>query len=552
VSATPFDRPDDALPARGADAKLVTLYSDDLALMVSTLSSELVRSALDSAPDAMLLVDANGVIVFANQQVSALFGYTRDEVRGQTVELLMPERFRALHPGHRADFASEQRRTRPMGVGLELYARHKDGSEFPVEISLSPIEDHSGRLVAAAIRDVTERKRVQQELVHARETADDSRKSADAAREAADRANQAKSRFLATASHDLRQPLQSLALLNGTLRRLVDHPDALEVLAHQDQAIEAMSRLLNALLDISKLESGAIKPQPTDFTLEGLFKELEQEYTGVAASKGLRFQVTPAPACIHSDPSLVGQILRNLLSNAIKYTRSGSVRLTSASLPGIVRIEVVDTGIGIPADQLRFIYDEFFQVGVPTNSSRDGYGLGLSIVQRLVRLLDLKLEVHSEVGKGSVFSLELPAGQSGVIASTARAAPSQTARQASAPQVLLVEDDPAVRDATRMLLKVEGYRVLTASCLAEALSLARQHPQLDLLVTDYHLSNEETGTQVISSLRAELGQQLKAVLITGDTSSALKEMRRDERLRLARKPIHAEELLSLLKSLLAM
>ncbi|HZO22068.1 MAG TPA: PAS domain S-box protein [Steroidobacteraceae bacterium] len=520
--------------------------------MISTLSSELVRSALDSSPDAMVLVDAKGLIVFANQQLSALFGYTRDQVRGQSIELLIPERFRGRHPGHRATFAAEHR-VRPMGVGLELFARRQDGSEFPVEISLSPINDTAagGALVAAAIRDVTERKRVQQELIQAREAAERERQIADAARETADRANQAKSRFLATASHDLRQPLQSLALLNGTLRRLVDHPDALEALTYQDQAIEAMSRLLNALLDISKLESGAIRPAPVDFTVTSLFKELEQEYTAVAANKGLQLHVSATPKSVHSDPALVGQILRNLLSNAVKYTRAGSVRLVSLSSPGAVRIEVIDTGIGIPADQLQFIYDEFFQVGVPTNSSRDGYGLGLSIVHRLVRLLQLKLEVRSEVGQGSVFALELPQGRASTVASTARATLAQSARQASAPQLLLVEDDPAVRDATRMLLKVEGYRVLTAGSLAEARSAAQQNPQLDLLVTDYHLSNGETGAQVITALREELGQHLKAVLITGDTSSAMKELQRDERLRLARKPIRAEELLALLKSLLA-
>ena len=214
------------------------------------------------------------------------------------------------------------------------------------------------------------------------------------------------------------------------------------------------------------------------------------------------------------------------------------------------RIDVIDTGIGIPADQQQLIYDEFYQVGVPTNSSRDGYGLGLSIVQRLIRLLGLRLEVRSQVGAGSVFSLDLPLGRFAP-AALEGSATIPTARPVSAPHVLLVEDDPAVRDATRMLLKVEGYRVLSASSLAEAQAHSAAHPQIDLLVTDYHLSNGETGTQVIESLRASLGKSLKAVLITGDTSSALKELQRDERLRLARKPINADELLGLLKSLLA-
>jgi two-component system, sensor histidine kinase len=538
-----------ALPASDADAKLGTPQSGNGPLMVSTLSPDLVRSALDSSPDATVLVDNQGRIVFANQQLRNLFGYTREEIRGQSVEFLIPERFRAQHIGHRSEFAAETR-TRPMGVGLDLYARRKDGSEFPVEISLSPIQDAGATLVAAAIRDVTDRKRVQQELVAARAAAERARQLADQAREVADRANQAKSRFLATASHDLRQPLQSLSLLNGTLRRLVEHPDAQEALAQQDTAIDAMSRLLNALLDISKLESGAIKPDKTDFNLGGLFVELSQEFAAVATNKGLSLLTETPASSVHSDRSLVGQILRNLLSNAIKYTRTGSVSLRNISTANGVRVEVVDTGIGIPAEQLQYIYDEFYQVGVPTNSSRDGYGLGLSIVQRIVALLELRLEVRSQVGAGSVFALELPLGRASLAAATPRPAPPSAPQQASAPRILLVEDDPAVRNATRMLLKVEGFRVLTAGSLAEARTQASEHPDLDLLVTDYHLSNGETGTQVIAALRADLGKPLKAVLITGDTSSAVKELERDERLRLARKPIHAEELLTLLKSLL--
>jgi PAS domain S-box-containing protein len=514
----------------------MALRAESRSTMVAMLSPELVRSALESSPDAMVLTDASGHILFINQQLSTLFGYDREELRGQSVELLMPERYRARHVGHRAHFAAENR-LRPMGAGLDLHARRKDGSEFPVEISLSPLHERGEVRVAATIRDVTDRKRVQQELTLAREVAD--------------RANQAKSRFLATASHDLRQPLQSLALLNGTLRRLVDHPDALEALTYQDQAIEAMSRLLNALLDISKLESGAIKPEPTDFPVARVFEELRHEFTGIATNKGLRFQVPDTTACVCSDPSLVGQILRNLVSNAIKYTRTGSVRLNSLSGPEGICIEVLDTGIGIPAGQLQYIYEEFYQVGVPTNSSRDGYGLGLSIVQRLVTLLGLRLGVRSEVDKGSVFSLHLPSGRAAAAAPTERATPAPAARQVSAPQILLVEDDPAVRDATRMLLKVEGYRVLTASSLAEARAQASEHPQLELLVTDYHLSNGETGTQVITALRESLGKTLKAVLITGDTSSAVDDLQRDGQLRLARKPIRAEELLTLLKSLLA-
>ena len=190
---------------------------------------------------------------------------------------------------------------------------------------------------------------------------------------------------------------------------------SIEALSQQEQAIGAMSRLLNALLDISKLESGAIRPEPTDFTVAAIFEELRLEFASIAANKGLQLEIESCNDAVYSDPSLVEQILRNLVSNAIKYTREGWVRLRCLHEAALVRIEVLDTGVGIPPDQLPYIYDEFYQVGVPANSSRDGYGLGLSIVQRLVKLLTLKLDVRSEVGKGSAFSLVLPAssGQDG-------------------------------------------------------------------------------------------------------------------------------------------
>ena len=502
------------------------------------LSPELVRSALRSAPDAMVIVDASGDIVFSNQQVSALFGYPPEELAGQRVECLMPERFRARHVANHERFVIDGR-VRPMGVGLELFGLRRDGTEFPVEISLSPIRDGDRILVAAAIRDVTDRKRIEGELV--------------AAREAADRANQGKSRFLATASHDLRQPLQTLALLNGTLRRTVSDSLSVEALTQQEQAIAGMSRLLNALLDISKLESGAIRPEVTDFTVAALFEELRTEFAGLAASKGLQFQVDSSMDCVHSDPSLVEQILRNLVANAIKYTSEGSVRLRCLNEEAVVRIQVLDTGIGIPSDQLPHIYDEFYQVGVPANTVREGYGLGLSIVLRLVKLLNLGLRVESEVGRGSVFSLEVPASAAPTADREASVKPGAPGSQSAGalPHVLIVEDDPAVLNATRMLLKVGNYRVSTAGSLLEALQKARDNVDVDLLITDYHLAGGETGTEVISSVRGILGADLPTVLITGDTSSAVKELQHDDNVRMASKPINADELLALLRELVS-
>jgi PAS domain S-box-containing protein len=499
------------------------------------LSPNLLGKVLESAPDAVVIVDGEGVVLFANHQITGLAGYLPEELVGRPMEVLMPERFRQAHQMHRGSYRRNAH-TRPMGVDLELFALHKDGRELPVEISLSPIHDDGRLLVAAAIRDATERKRAQTELRQARE--------------AADRANLAKSRFLAAASHDLRQPLQTLSLLNGTLRRTVRDSIAAEAVLQQSQAIEAMSRLTNALLDISKLESGAIRPDPADFSVAVLFEELRNEFASLAAEKGLELRIEADGPLAHSDASLVGQIMRNLLSNAIKYTREGWVRLGATGGANRVRLDVTDTGVGIPADQLPYIYDEFYQVGVASNTAREGYGLGLAIVQRLVKLLGLRLEARSEVGRGSTFSLELPAAA----AVGARARPSEPIAPpratAGAARILLVDDDAGVRNATAMLLEVEGYQVARTASLAEAIQEARRGLPIDLVIADYHLQKGETGLDVIESIRQLAGESIAAVLVSGDTSSKLRGLKSKGPVRVASKPIRADELLRLIASLL--
>lgn len=501
------------------------------------LSSDLVRSALDSSPDAMIIIDSSGAIVFANHQVSALFGYEAQEITGQHVEVLLPERFRTRHTTHRQNYASNVR-VRPMGNGLDLYARRNDGSEFPVEISLSPMSG-TATLTAASIRDATDRRATEVALKAARETAD--------------RANQAKSRFLATASHDLRQPLQTLALLNGALSRMIKEDEPAEALAQQEQAINAMSRLLNALLDISKLESGAITPDVSDFTVAEIFAELRNEFASLAEHKGLKLEVEACRDCVHSDPSLIEQVLRNLISNAIKYTQRGFVQLRCLHDEAFVRLEVLDSGIGMPATALAHIYDEFYQVGVSSNTTRDGYGLGLSIVSRIVNLLGHKLEVRSELGKGSTFSLELPRGRAAQVHLRAPERPHGTsAERATLPHILLVEDDAGVRKATRLFLIVEGFRVTTAGSLAEAIEQAAAHPDIALLVTDYHLANQETGVQVITAVRRQIAADLRVILVTGDTSFAIHAIAPDDQMRMTSKPINPDQLLDLIRELLAL
>ena len=250
-----------------------------------SLTSELARQALDAAPDAMIIVDADGYVRYANRRASAIFDYEHDEIVGHSVEQLMPDRLRSPHILHRQQYQRAPR-VRAMGEGLQLFGRRRDGSEFPVEISLSPLPDGDRMLVAAAIRDVTDRKHVEMELIAARQEAERARELADEARRNADRANQSKGRFLATASHDLRQPLQALALLNGAMRRHNRDAVVADALLQQQQSIDAMGRLLNALLDVSKLEAGAIQPELTDFKVSKIFKELGTEFRSARRAEG--------------------------------------------------------------------------------------------------------------------------------------------------------------------------------------------------------------------------------------------------------------------------
>jgi two-component system, sensor histidine kinase len=494
------------------------------------------RALVESAPDAMVIVSAEGKIVLANSRAEELFSYSRQELLQQPVELLLPDRFRAIHVGHRGEYSAEPH-ARPMGAGRELFGRRKDGSEFPAEVSLSPLETAEGLLVSSAIRDISDRKRILEQLREARNEAE--------------RASRAKSTFLATASHDLRQPMQTLSLLNGALRRLVKEVDAVEALTQQEAAIAVMSRLLNALLDISKLESGAVKPVLTNWQLITLLDQLRSEFASIAADKGLQLEVECSGACVRSDLSLVGQVLRNLVSNAIKYTKRGQVLLRGRPEGEVVRVEVIDTGIGMAPEELGHIYEEFYQIGVTATATREGYGLGLSIVSRIIKLLNLKLDARSEVGKGSTFSLELPTGTAITDASGRQGAASGIENSAkSVHHILIVEDEPAVLNAMRMLLRAEGYKVTTASSLAEAVACARESPDLELLLTDYHLAGGETGTQVITSVRAVRGPRLKVIMITGDTSSAARAFEGHEALCFLSKPVDPRELLNLLDNLL--
>ena len=344
----------------------------------------------------------------------------------------------------------------------------------------------------------------------------------DASKQGAERANLAKSRFLAAASHDLRQPLQSLTLLQELLVQCVEGEKPKKLLLRFEQTLRAMSGMLNALLDINQIEAGAVQPKPVIFAIADVFDRLRNEIGYMAQTRGLDFRMLPTTAMVESDPRLIEQMLRNLLGNAIKYTPKGRVLLGCHRRGDQLRIEVYDTGIGIAADELKAIFEEFHQVDNAARESSRGLGLGLSIVQRLGHLLGADVDVRSMLGKGSVFAITLPL-RSAPGVSPAKLLPlneEEKTTHGHGRKIMVVDDDPDVLDLLELLLKSDGYTVQPAPDATAAIQmLAGSTIRPEILLTDYNLPNGLNGLDLVSQLRAMTDPALPAIILTGDIST---------------------------------
>jgi len=496
------------------------------------LSADLTRQLLDSAPDATVIVDEHGIIVFANAQTKNVFGHLPDDLVGEAVEMLMPVRYRRNHPGHRQSFINASH-FRPMGVNLELWGLRKDGTEFPVEISLSPIKTDNELLSCAAIRDITEQHRTQAALL--------------AAKVEADRANRAKSTFLATASHDLRQPLQTLNLLNAILSKTVVDEDAINIIEDQYIALSVMSDLLNSLLDISKLESGSIVPDIENCSVQSMFERLRVQFESQAQAKGLRLQVDDCEEVVHSDSSLLTQLIQNLVANAIRYTNEGVVQLRCLHDRTAFQIEVSDTGIGIAADQMDYIFEEFYQVKRNNGESNQGLGLGLAIVQRLAKLLDHPLDFNSKPGEGSCFRIMVPLGKREKI-SHVKTTTVDVEDITVGKKIALIDDQLAVLNATQRFLQRHGHEVISATSSGEIIKQLQESKEIpDLIISDYHLRRGETGVDVVNAIRRLVDASIPVIFLTGDTSSVMSDIPDSlEKCKIMSKPIDVDELLALI------
>lgn len=370
-------------------------------------------------------------------------------------------------------------------------------------------------------------------------------------KEAAIQANLAKSRFLAAASHDLRQPMHALNLYLGTLTGLTLAPAVQAVVGHAQQCVDTMDVLFRGLLDISRLDAGAVQAEPTSFAIGSLLERIRVEFEPQAQARGISLKVVRSRAHVFSDPSLVERVVRNLTANAVRYTQNGRVLVGCRRVGTALRVSVYDTGPGIAPEHQRAVFEEFFQIGNPNRDRSRGIGLGLAIVERLSRLLGARLTVRSQVGRGSLFAIDLPLSTDEGIPSLPLARTKPAARMPGA-DVVVIDDELPILDAMRGLLEQWGMRVLTARSGADALSqLASATRAPDALICDFRLADGEDGSAAIGAICTEFNEDIPALILTGDTGPDRLKRLRESGYRVLHKPIDTETLKTALADLLA-
>ncbi|MFC7302203.1 PAS domain-containing hybrid sensor histidine kinase/response regulator [Cognatiluteimonas weifangensis] len=504
---------------------------------------EVLSTTMENISQGVSVVDADLRLVAWNRRYQELFGYPdgmlyvgrpvsdlirwnaqRGEMGGGDIQEQVRRRIAHLRAGAPHLFE----RVRASGQVIEMRGQALPGGGYVTTYS-----------------DVTDYKRAERELREVNETLE--QRVEQRTREA-EAAQQSKARFLAAVSHDVLQPLNAARLFASALRESRVDSEQSHLAERVDTSLRAAEELLDGLLDISRLDAGALQPQVGDFDAGELLRELVTQYAPTAADRGLRLRVrlSREPLPLHSDRRLLRRALQNFLANALRYTRSGGVLLAARARGDTVALQVWDTGPGIAAHHLDQIFDEFRRFEQPDGSDERGLGLGLSICQRIARTLDHPLTVRSRVGHGSMFAITVPLGRTQAPAPAAETRGESMADALTGLRVLCVDNDREILDGMGALLGRWRVEVLPATDVEEALALVAARPEV--LLVDYHLHDRLDGLALIAELRARAGRPLPAALLTGDGSDALKHAARERGCVVLTKPIKPASLRALLAS----
>ena len=509
----------DVLARQAAD--LIERVQVETTLRESEQRLRWIGSVVESSDDAIISKNLDGIITSWNRGAERLFGYTAEEAIGQPVTIIIPqdrldeerEILARIRRGERIDH-------------FETVRQRKHGGLVSISLTVSPVKNAEGSIVGASkvARDITEQK---------------------LAWKTAELADRAKSSFLAAASHDLRQPLQTLKLLQAALE--LHHPsgEARNLVTEIGRSLDTMTSILSSLLDVNRLESGNLRPFVSEFSLSEIFESLAGDFAAPVLERGLQLCIVRSELIIRSDRHMLAEMIRNLLSNAVRYTDRGRILLGCRRAGDNVRIEVWDSGVGITEGQLPHIFHEYYQG--TDGAERGGFGLGLAIVKRLGDILDHRVEVRSIRGKGTRFFIEVPRGRSSV-EEPETAPPLHPHNDAFRGSVLAIEDEASVRLALGRLLKVRGVDATIVATATEALTLvSEQGLRPDVLLSDYNLRGSQDGMETIKHLRVALGRNVPAVVITGDIRSETVASISSQGVSVLIKPFSADELLEALR-----
>ncbi|MEO5375010.1 MAG: ATP-binding protein [Alphaproteobacteria bacterium] len=460
-------------------------------------ANEPYRHLVERMSESALVLDGDGTILYCNGRLAAMLG--RDSLAGAGFLGLVADEQRIHAERLLASGAEFQ-------TSAEFSLAAVDGNMVAARVTAAPMVFDGQPCVAmvvTALDDIAALKAALDET---------SRHKAEA-----DRANLAKSKFLAAASHDLRQPVQSLVLLAEVIERQVaDQPKTAKVVNMMKSAVDGLNGLLTGILDISRLDAGVVVPVMENVDLGKMVRRLADEYGPAAAAKGLTLCEVPRALSVRTDPAMLERIVRNLIENALRYTQRGGIVIGVRQRDALARLDIIDSGIGIPADRQADIFDEFVQVGNPSRERSQGLGLGLAIVARLTRLLGSEVHVASNVGRGSRFSLLLPIHRDDSPDPDAAVGP---VSDDPGGRIFIIEDDAILRHGLAIMLGDWGYEVLSAGSGEDALDLApREEWRFDAIIADHRLGRGLTGTATAKEIARCAGRPIPTLVVTGDTA----------------------------------